>query len=327
MRRRGLVLAYLMRFKQICNHPSQWLGDGAYAPAESGKFARLAEIARGDRLAPGEGPRLHAVPRDDGAARALPRGGVRAAGARAHGRDHGPRARRARAAASRRTRRSPFFVLSLKAGGTGLNLTAATHVIHFDRWWNPAVENQATDRAFRIGQKKGVLVHKLVCRGTVEERIDAMLEDKRKLSRELLEGGDEVRLTELDDRRAARARLAGLAERGVGYVNAAGGNWWPTGTTTASPPTCRSRSAASAPRGSSPSSGRRATSRSRSRSTAAPSPRPSGERPGATTSSRTQTSRTACRAAGPTCGTAPSSISRSPRARSARSSPAASSTT
>jgi non-specific serine/threonine protein kinase len=94
----------------------------------------------------------------------------------------------------------PFFVLSLKAGGTGLNLTAATHVVHFDRWWNPAVENQATDRAFRIGQKKGVLVHKLVCRGTVEERIDAMLEDKRKLSRELLEGNDEVRLTELDDR-------------------------------------------------------------------------------------------------------------------------------
>ncbi len=94
----------------------------------------------------------------------------------------------------------PFFVLSLKAGGTGLNLTAATHVIHFDRWWNPAVENQATDRAFRIGQKKGVLVHKLVCRGTVEERIDAMLEEKRQLSRELLEGGDEVRLTELDDR-------------------------------------------------------------------------------------------------------------------------------
>jgi SNF2 family DNA or RNA helicase len=94
----------------------------------------------------------------------------------------------------------PFFVISLKAGGSGLNLTAASHVVHFDRWWNPAVENQATDRAFRIGQKKGVLVHKLVCRGTVEERIDAMLEDKRKLSRDLLEGGAEVRLTELDDR-------------------------------------------------------------------------------------------------------------------------------
>ena len=69
----------------------------------------------------------------------------------------------------------PFFVISLKAGGSGLNLTAASHVIHFDRWWNPAVENQATDRAFRIGQKRNVLVHKFVCRGTVEERIDAMI--------------------------------------------------------------------------------------------------------------------------------------------------------
>ena len=74
----------------------------------------------------------------------------------------------------------PFFVLSLKAGGTGLNLTAASHVIHFDRWWNPAVENQATDRAFRIGQKRNVLVHKFVCRGTVEERIDAMIEPRRR---------------------------------------------------------------------------------------------------------------------------------------------------
>ena len=87
----------------------------------------------------------------------------------------------------------PFFVLSLKAGGTGLNLTAASHVIHFDRWWNPAVENQATDRAFRIGQKKNVLVHKFVCRGTVEERIDALIEAKRALSDDLLAGGERAR--------------------------------------------------------------------------------------------------------------------------------------
>src|SRR5205807_2890497 len=78
---------------------------------------------------------------------------------------------------------APFFVLSVKAGGTGLNLTAASHVIHFDRWWNPAVENQATDRAYRIGQRKNVLVHKFVCRGTVEERIDELIESKKKLSR------------------------------------------------------------------------------------------------------------------------------------------------
>ena len=93
----------------------------------------------------------------------------------------------------------PFFVLSLKAGGTGLNLTAASHVIHFDRWWNPAVENQATDRAFRIGQKRNVLVHKFVCRGTVEEKIDEMIESKRQLAGDLLEGGGEMLLTEMND--------------------------------------------------------------------------------------------------------------------------------
>ena len=95
--------------------------------------------------------------------------------------------------------RLPFFVLSLKAGGTGLNLTAASHVIHFDRWWNPAVENQATDRAFRIGQKRNVLVHKFVCRGTVEEKIDAMIEDKQGLARSVLEAGGEALLTEMSD--------------------------------------------------------------------------------------------------------------------------------
>jgi non-specific serine/threonine protein kinase len=93
----------------------------------------------------------------------------------------------------------PFFVLSLKAGGAGLNLTAASHVVHFDRWWNPAVENQATDRAYRIGQKKNVLVHKFVCRGTVEDRIDALIESKRQLSHDLLEGGAELLLTEMRD--------------------------------------------------------------------------------------------------------------------------------
>src|SRR6185436_12995409 len=82
----------------------------------------------------------------------------------------------------------PFFVISLKAGGSGLNLTAACHVIHFDRWWNPAVENQATDRAFRIGQKRSVLVHKFVCRGTVEERIESLIESKKSLSEDVLAG-------------------------------------------------------------------------------------------------------------------------------------------
>ena len=93
----------------------------------------------------------------------------------------------------------PFFVLSLKAGGTGLTLTEAGHVIHFDRWWNPAVENQATDRAYRIGQKKNVLVHKFVCRGTVEEKIDRMIADKQALAAEVLADGGEVALTEMKD--------------------------------------------------------------------------------------------------------------------------------
>ena len=94
----------------------------------------------------------------------------------------------------------PFFVLSLKAGGTGLNLTAASHVIHFDRWWNPAVENQATDRAFRIGQNRNVLVHKFICRGTVEEKIDELMEEKKELSDGILKAGAETMLTEMSDK-------------------------------------------------------------------------------------------------------------------------------
>src|SRR6185436_14963735 len=93
----------------------------------------------------------------------------------------------------------PFFVISVKAGGAGLNLTAASHVLHFDRWWNPAVENQATDRAFRIGQKRNVLVHKFVCRGTLEERIDQMIRDKQELADKILSQGAESRLTEMSD--------------------------------------------------------------------------------------------------------------------------------
>ncbi|HEX2891393.1 C-terminal helicase domain-containing protein, partial [Vineibacter terrae] len=93
----------------------------------------------------------------------------------------------------------PFFVLSLKAGGAGLNLTAASHVIHFDRWWNPAVENQATDRAFRIGQTKNVLVHKFLCRGTIEEKIDGMIETKQQLAGDFLGGGADAVLTEMQD--------------------------------------------------------------------------------------------------------------------------------
>jgi non-specific serine/threonine protein kinase len=203
MRRRGLVLSYLLRFKQICNHPSQWLGDGAYAPGESGKLARLAEIAevvasRQEKALVFTQFREMTAPLARFLGDAFGRPGLVLSGETQV---------RERAELVRRFQEDeaiPFFVLSLKAGGTGLNLTSATHVVHFDRWWNPAVENQATDRAFRIGQRKGVLVHKFVCRGTVEERIDAMLEEKRELSRELLDDGNEVRLTELDDHELLR---------------------------------------------------------------------------------------------------------------------------
>jgi SNF2 family DNA or RNA helicase len=203
IQRRGVILAFLTRFKQICNHPSHWLGDGEWRPDASGKFARLAELAevigsRQEKALVFTQFKEVTAPLSRFLATAFGRPGLVL---------HGGTKVRERAELVKRFQEDetiPFFVLSLRAGGTGLNLTAASHVVHFDRWWNPAVENQATDRAFRIGQKKGVLVHKLVCRGTVEERIDAILEDKKRLSRELLEGGDELRLSELDDRELLR---------------------------------------------------------------------------------------------------------------------------
>jgi len=198
IKRRGLVLAFLMRFKQICNHPSQWLGDGAWAEDDSGKWARLREL--GEVIAAKqEKALLFTQFREVTAPLASFLGGV-------FGRPglvlHGETEVKKRKDLVKRFQEDesvPFFVLSLKAGGSGLNLTAAAHVIHFDRWWNPAVENQATDRAFRIGQTKNVLVHKFVCRGTVEEKIDELIESKKQLSRELLEGGAELKLTELKD--------------------------------------------------------------------------------------------------------------------------------
>ena len=196
--RRGVVLASLMRFKQICNHPSQWLGDGAWRPDDSGKFARLREIAevvgeRQDKMLVFTQFRQTIEP-------------LRAFLRDVLGRDglvlHGGTAVRARSELVGRFQEDPtvpYLILSLKAGGTGLNLTAASHVVHFDRWWNPAVEDQATDRAFRIGQRRNVLVHKLVCRGTVEERIDALINDKRQLADAVLRSGGEVALTEMSD--------------------------------------------------------------------------------------------------------------------------------
>jgi non-specific serine/threonine protein kinase len=203
MRRKGLVLAFLTRLKQICNHPSQRLGDGAWAEDDSGKWARLRELAE-VIAAKQEKALVFTQFREVTAPVASFLGGV-------FGRPglvlHGETEVKKRMDLVRRFQENesvPFFVLSLKAGGSGLNLTAASHVIHFDRWWNPAVENQATDRAFRIGQTKNVLVHKFVCRGTVEEKIDELIESKTQLSRELLEGGKELNLTEMKDEELLR---------------------------------------------------------------------------------------------------------------------------
>jgi hypothetical protein len=198
IQRRGLVLAYLMRFKQICNHPDQLTKSGNYDVSHSAKFTRLAalceEIAsRGEKALVFTQFRELTEPLESCLATVFRRRGLILHGGTAVNqrqqmvqqfqRDDGP----------------PFFVLSLKAGGTGLNLTAASHVIHFDRWWNPAVENQATDRAFRIGQQRNVLVHKFITSGTLEEKIDALLSEKQDTADAILTGGAEKALTELNN--------------------------------------------------------------------------------------------------------------------------------
>jgi len=196
--RRGAVLAYLMRFKQICNHPSQWLGDGGYEPADSGKLWRLRELgesiaARQDKVIVFTQFREMAAPLAQYLGEVFARTGLVL-----HGGTPVKR-RQALVAQFQQDDRVPFMVLSLKVGGTGLNLTAASHVIHFDRWWNPAVENQATDRTYRIGQRRNVLVHKFVCRGTVEERIDELIAQKQQLADEILTDTADSALTELSN--------------------------------------------------------------------------------------------------------------------------------
>jgi non-specific serine/threonine protein kinase len=201
--RKGLVLAFLMRFKQICNHPSQWLADGSWSEEDSGKWTRLREIAevvstRQEKMLVFTQFREVTAPLADFLGSVFGRPGLVL---------HGQTEVKKRKDLVRRFQEDetlPFFVLSLKAGGSGLNLTAASHVVHFDRWWNPAVENQATDRAFRIGQTKNVLVHKFVCRGTVEEKIDQLMESKRKISQDVLEGGADLLLTEMQDEELLR---------------------------------------------------------------------------------------------------------------------------
>jgi len=194
--RKGVVLAALSKLKQVCNHPAQLLADNSPIPGRSGKLARLSEMLQevmesGERaLVFSQFARMGAMLTEHlqatfGREVSFLHGGV-------------PRAARERMVERFQSQEDGpgVFVLSLKAGGLGLNLTRASHVFHFDRWWNPAVEQQATDRAFRIGQTRRVQVHTMVCLGTLEEKIDAMIESKKGVAEKVV-GTGEAWLTEL----------------------------------------------------------------------------------------------------------------------------------
>ncbi len=199
MERRGAVLATIMKLKQICNHPDQYLGQREYSESDSGKFGMLREICetvyeKRERVLVFTQFKEMTQPIADyleeifGAKGYVLHGGT-------------PVSKRGEIVdAFQGEKYVPFIVLSVKAGGTGLNLTNANHVIHFDRWWNPAVENQATDRAFRIGQKKNVMVHKLVCNSTIEEKIDAIIESKKELAENVIGSGGENWITEMSNK-------------------------------------------------------------------------------------------------------------------------------
>ena len=198
IQRRGLVLATLSKLKQVCNHPAQFLGDNSSIDGRSGKLTRLTEMLEevvevGDRalifsqFAEMGGLLQRQVQETFGLEALFLHGGVQ-------------KRRRDRMVERFQDERGGprVFILSLKAGGTGLNLTSANHVFHFDRWWNPAVEDQATDRVFRIGQTRNVQVHKFICAGTLEEKIDEMVERKKEVAEKVV-GAGEGWLTELSN--------------------------------------------------------------------------------------------------------------------------------
>lgn len=196
--RKGLVLASILKLKQICNHPDQYLGREEYKPEYSGKFEQLREICKTiyekhERVLIFTQFREMTEPLSDYLKAIFQREGLVLHGGTS------VKERNRMVEQFNGEAYIPYMVLSLKAGGVGLNLTAANHVVHFDRWWNPAVENQATDRAFRIGQLKNVLVHKFVTKGTIEEKIDAMINDKQKLSGDILGSTGEQWITELSN--------------------------------------------------------------------------------------------------------------------------------
>lgn len=195
--RKGIILAAIVKLKQLCNHPDLYSGQGLYAVSDSGKYEILAELcetvaAKRERMLIFTQFKEMCAPLDEFLTSVFGKRGLVI---------NGTTSVKKRGEIVERFNNTdnniPYMVLSLKAGGVGLNLTAANHVVHFDRWWNPAVENQATDRAFRIGQTKNVLVHKLITKGTIEEKIDIMIEDKTKLANELLADAGEAWITEL----------------------------------------------------------------------------------------------------------------------------------
>ena len=200
IQRKGLILSALIKFKQLCNHPDQYLGIDTYEEKHSGKFARLREICetiyeKRERVLVFTQFKEITSHLSEFLTTIFQRQGLII---------HGSvtvKKRRGLIDQFQSDSYVPFMVLSLKAGGVGLNLTRANHVIHFDRWWNPAIENQATDRAFRIGQKKNVMVHKFITRGSIEEKIDQMIEEKKQLSNDIIESAGEAWITEMDNDR------------------------------------------------------------------------------------------------------------------------------
>lgn len=198
IQKKGIILASLMKFKQICNHPSQYTGNRHFTENDSGKFQRLREICEiifqeREKVLIFTQFKSIIEPLNNFLKTIFQREGVVL---------HGSIPTSQRKKLIDRFQSDayiPYFILSLKAGGVGLNLTEANHVIHFDRWWNPAVETQATDRVFRIGQEKKVLVHKFITKGTIEEKIDLMIEEKSSLSKDIIEQSKENWLTEIDD--------------------------------------------------------------------------------------------------------------------------------
>ncbi|MBU4304872.1 MAG: DEAD/DEAH box helicase [Candidatus Omnitrophica bacterium] len=198
IQRKGLILASLVKFKQLCNHPDQYLGRDEYSELDSGKFFRLREICetiyeKREKVLVFTQFKEITEPLKEYLETVFKHKGLVL---------HGSTPVKKRKEIVEKFQGHeyiPFMVLSIKAGGVGLNLTSANHVIHFDRWWNPAVENQATDRAFRIGQKKNVIVHKFITRGTLEEKIDAMLTEKAGLSNEVIASSNESWITQMDN--------------------------------------------------------------------------------------------------------------------------------